>query len=711
MHLRSRFLAAAAALLLALPTLHAQTALPPPPPTAPQNLDFEQGTPGSPPPGWHSPAANGAYTVKIATDAAKSGKRCVVVESQRAPAPREFGNVMQVLDATPYRGKRLRYRAAVRTDIPQDGGYAGLWLRVDRPEHRIGFFDNMQGRPITEKDWRVYEIVADIDEDAERINFGMMLIGEGKAWLDDVSLADLGKPLVRAAPPRALTPRGLENLVALARMIGYVRHFHPSDEAAKMDWNRFTVEAIGWVEPARNDDDLARLLRDAFALVAPTARVLTRGERAPPVAVPKDLAGLQIVSWVHHGFGQDGATPVYKSVRMVRPAAGFDLDKEPVSPIHPYAAELGGVSSLIPIALFQDARGTLPHRDTPPPPEPLPVRYSGNDRATRLTAVILAWNVFEHFYPYFDAVKADWPGELRKALTSAATDPDDAAFAITLRRMTAALQDGHAHIEMPGGTGSYSLPLVLTWVEGQIVVTAVATPLADAGVLPGEVVVKIDGKPASDVVASMESLVSAATPQWRRHIALIELCHGPKDSEITLDLKDPAGDVKSVTLPRTETFQTAVREKRPRAVEEIRPGIQYVDLTRVTDDELQHAVPALAEAKGIVFDLRGYPNVRPDFLTHLSDKHLLSAQWRVPVITMPDGRAPRTYEGEHERWDLPPSTPRFGGKIAFLTDGSAISYAESIMGIVEAYKLGEIVGEPTAGTNGDINRIRLPGGY
>ncbi|HYM60391.1 MAG TPA: S41 family peptidase, partial [Thermoanaerobaculia bacterium] len=47
----------------------------------------------------------------------------------------------------------------------------------------------------------------------------------------------------------------------------------------------------------------------------------------------------------------------------------------------------------------------------------------------------------------------------------------------------------------------------------------------------------------------------------------------------------------------------------------------------------------------------------------------------------------------------------------FLTDGSAISYAESIMGIVEAYKLGEIVGEPTAGTNGDINRIRLPGGY
>jgi C-terminal processing protease CtpA/Prc len=33
------------------------------------------------------------------------------------------------------------------------------------------------------------------------------------------------------------------------------------------------------------------------------------------------------------------------------------------------------------------------------------------------------------------------------------------------------------------------------------------------------------------------------------------------------------------------------------------------------------------------------------------------------------------------------------------------------MGIVEAYHLGEIVGEPTAGTNGNVNQVALPGGY
>ena len=55
--------------------------------------------------------------------------------------------------------------------------------------------------------------------------------------------------------------------------------------------------------------------------------------------------------------------------------------------------------------------------------------------------------------------------------------------------------------------------------------------------------------------------------------------------------------------------------------------------------------------------------------------------------------------------------PYLAAKKAFLTGGGAISYAESLMGIVENYKLGEIVGAATAGTNGNINPFQLPGGY
>ena len=68
-------------------------------------------------------------------------------------------------------------------------------------------------------------------------------------------------------------------------------------------------------------------------------------------------------------------------------------------------------------------------------------------------------------------------------------------------------------------------------------------------------------------------------------------------------------------------------------------------------------------------------------------------------------------EFEFSNWTVPPKAPRFRAKVAFLTDGRAISYAETYLGIIEHYKLAEIVGEPTAGTNGNINPFPLPGGY
>ena len=79
----------------------------------------------------------------------------------------------------------------------------------------------------------------------------MILLGKGKAWLDDASFEDLGRPVVRAEPARPLTARGLENLVAFTRLLGYVRHFHPSDEAAAADWDTFAIEGVSVAEGAK----------------------------------------------------------------------------------------------------------------------------------------------------------------------------------------------------------------------------------------------------------------------------------------------------------------------------------------------------------------------------------------------------------------------------------------------------------------------------
>ena len=88
-------------------------------------------------------------------------------------------------------------------------------------------------------------------------------------------------------------------------------------------------------------------------------------------------------------------------------------------PEKPLAVDLGGgISAMIPLALFDQDGKSESGKSTPAVATGKPDGWAptGNDRTTRLADVALAWNVFQHFYPYFDVVQTDWPGELRRAL-------------------------------------------------------------------------------------------------------------------------------------------------------------------------------------------------------------------------------------------------------------------------------------------------------
>ena len=152
-----------------------------------------------------------------------------------------------------------------------------------------------------------------------------------------------------------------------------------------------------------------------------------------------------------------------------------------------------------------------------------------------------------------------------------------------------------------------------------------------------------------------------------------------------------------------------MRESRPTQVATIKPGVIYIDLGRITQKEFDQAVPKMAEARGIVFDLRGYPaGVTPQTIGHLIDKPVRCARWLIPVTCSPDRK---DVAFAFSNWPVQPEAPRFKGKVAFLTDGRAISYAETYLAIIEHYKLADIVGGPTAGTNGNVNPFTLPGGF
>jgi hypothetical protein len=467
-------------------------------------------------------------------------------------------------------------------------------------------------------------------------------------------------PASSAGSARELTEQGLRNLIAFTRLLGYVRHFHPSDQAEAADWEVFAIEGMRRIERCAGPEQLAMALEELFRPLAPTVQVFPSGTQPDPASglmAPAGTADLKVVSWRHHGAGQvaqpyRGMPSIYRSERVSAAVSSIESVAEGSERERIFAADLGaGVTARVPLQLFADATGTLPHAPSPEPPAAKP-ELSANDRATRLAAVALAWNVFQHFYPYFDVVDTDWPRALTTALTSAATDADERAFVDTLRRLMAALNDGHGavfHSKLIDR--SHALPLAWAWAEGKLVISRVLDEAAAAGLAAGDVVLAIDGQPIETAVSRARELISSATAQYMRHSLLNFFRLGPAGSVMRLKVRSFSGVEREVMLHR-RVARAAGGEPRPATVTELAPGVTYFDIDRATEDDLRAALPQLAEAKAVIFDLRGYPKMVA-FLAFLSAERVKSPIWKIPIVTRPDHLGVAEYD-ESGRWDVPP---------------------------------------------------------
>jgi C-terminal processing protease CtpA/Prc len=560
-----------------------------------------------------------------------------IYQSARTHRPRpglpSFGTVLKALAAAPHRGKSVRLRASVKARVEGSGNQGQLWLRVDRPNGRVGFFDNMSDRPVTMDAWGTFEIEGHIDEDAQQLVFGGFLKGEGSVWLDAFELqvreADGSYSAIDVENPGFESGSGLSG-------------WH-----ATSDTYLYRVEESGCLE----------------------------GRRCLLIA-----------------FRPGASYQLFDAVPEVGEVAATALPR--------------GLRAEVPVALYGDAVKTYGGRTDESGMEELRRAFESLAPSVldqRLAAVVIAWNVFQHFYPYFDVVDTDWAAVLERSLQEALEASDEAEFRRVLKRLAEALRDGHARVLHPDETkGLAWLPIAFDWIEGRVVVTRSEV----STISPGDVVTSLGAEAASSILARVEALISGS-PQWKRYRALANSQRCPEETEVELGLSRD-GEELARTVPCSRSEPLA--EPRPDPISRLAEDVVYVDLTRVSYEEVEPRLEELAAAQGLVFDMRGYPKSGAErLLCHLADQPLLSAKWMIPRILYP-GRV-NLVGYQLSRWNLAPQSPRLRAKAIFLTHAGAISYAESVMGIVEHYRLGEIVGQPTAGANGNVNPFALPGGY
>jgi C-terminal processing protease CtpA/Prc len=510
-----------------------------------------------------------------------------------------------------------------------------------------------------------------------------------------------------------------DNLKTFANAYGYIKYFHPSDEAYTLNWEKFSAYGAKEMRKCNSRPELLSTLNSLFNPIAPGVKFILSEDNSAydlKTIIPPDTSGFRITYWQHMGINFDVAIPdkrvnAYHSTRVHRTAA--DTALFPGKPVFGeiLKREIGqGITCFIPVCLYCNDKSTYPSSDSGQIKQ-LRLNLSSFDFNTeempmRFGNVIYVYNIMRHFYPYFDVVKADWDDELTKALAQTFKDKTSYDHLRTLQRLTAALKDGHASVNYLKTSEYFSIPVTWEWIEGKLVITHDYDNNPDISI--GDIVTKINGEDPEEYFNKIYPLISAPTKGWLDYRSNIMSLLGEKDSKVTLLINN-----KTIELTRSNRYYDyTVKNKETKPVYRFTGDICYLDMDRIEMDTINKIMPRLERSKSIICDARGYPKSNHDLLRHFMKTDDTTSAWmQIPQIMYPDYEKV-TFARHNWTSFMKAQKPYLGDKkLIYIIDGSAISYAESCLGYVEGYKLATIIGQPSAGTNGNVNPFRLPGDY
>lgn len=523
-------------------------------------------------------------------------------------------------------------------------GKAGVYIRVDQGKNKYGLLKTTIDQAI-DQTWRKFTIKGKIDKEFKSLLFGAILYDKGKFAVDDLSLIVEGKEI-------------------------YLKNFEDeivNNQPLKMTLStgRSSIENAKYLFTVKQEGNNKYLLLES------------------PVNLGKPDSVKFNLFDKHSKFGEYAEKEIGSNLKIILPLALYG-NKSNTYP------NVDGLKTTAFITEINNSNYTL----------------AASDLYFRLGNIINTWNVFQHFYPYFDVAKTNWNEDLKIALREAYQNKDASDYYNSLKKLTAKLKDGHVSVTSFGNKNYYLPPIAWKWVENKLVITAVLDNKVN--VKAGDIVETIEGIDAKKYFEELNRYISAATIGWLNYQAEIESLYGSNNSNLNISL---LGEKKTIALKRT-LFAGQYEALLPKqtAIKTLGNQITYISFTGADMKMINDSLSLLKSSKAIIFDLRGKPNENSGMLEYLMTKKDTASKWlRAPEIIYPDQEKIVGYRSEG--WDLEAKTLNLTAKIFFLIDGRVISAGESYASLVEHYKLGTLVGQPTAGTNGEVNTLTLPGGF
>lgn len=338
------------------------------------------------------------------------------------------------------------------------------------------------------------------------------------------------------------------------------------------------------------------------------------------------------------------------------------------------------------------------------------------DDGFRLLTLYKYWNTIEYFYPNKHLTVKNWNTVLKEYIPKFINSKNELEYELASVQLIGEVHDSHANLWGGGDKiaelrGKNFAPFRAEFVENKFVVTDYYNPefLNTAKLKTGDIITHINGRTVQSIVDSLKPYYPASNEAAMLRDISVDLLRSSKNTiNLTYISDDQTSEHEVVLYERQKLnmYNWYKVNKDEKCFKLLDDNIGYVTLANIKKDDIAEIKESFKNTKGIIIDIRNYPST---FVPFALGSYFVSKS--TPFVKFTQGNINNPGEFTFtEILKIPKHKNQYGGKLVVLVNENTQSQAEYT---AMAFRAGDnctIIGSTTAGADGNVSAILLPGG-
>lgn len=338
------------------------------------------------------------------------------------------------------------------------------------------------------------------------------------------------------------------------------------------------------------------------------------------------------------------------------------------------------------------------------------------DAGYRLLTLFRYWSIINYYSPYRNITQYDWNQALKIFIPQFIAAKNSKEYTLATLRLIAVIKDTHANIFDNNPTlesikGMYRAPFHSDFVENKLIVTGYRTDTLNLQdkIKIGDIIVSINGDKIGKLIKKYLPITPASNydTQLRDLPWTLLMRNNEKEMRLIINRNGKMINLNVPMIGRKSTYRDSWQTEKE-AYYLISDQIGYVNAGKYQNSDLPAIKKMFSKTTGIIVDIREYPSdfMPYTFVNYIKPSKSLFAKFSMIDYSTPGSfiLADSAYNGSDKISDS------YKGKVVVIVNAETQSQGEFTTMAFQSSPNVKVIGSQTAGADGNVTAITLPGG-